>query len=471
MRPPTINYTFLINKQMKITTLLLLITCKLFGQTAMPEQIFSIEQLQEDFKFIRSKMEKYNTNLYLYTDKTTLDNKFKDLYTGIDKPMTAPEFYCYISSIQPTVKDGHNYMLPSQELQNYYASNSLYFPIDFTEYKDRLFITQNFSNDNSINVKDEILSINGIKADSIYKLLENRHPRDGNNKLYAKYVTLTYFRSYYGFMFGFCKSFDLELKSPNGLTTNKTIEALPLSIIRSRRNAVINKRYDRINHEKGIEWTIDKERKFAYLFISHWTTKQMKKDYNLSFKKEFKMFFQDVKILGVENIIVDLRGNQGGNGENGIEFLKHIMNVPFKYINQVQKFNRKGVLVNASRPLTKVHQPYQNAFNGKVFVLVNEGSFSNSSIFSEAFKKYNRGKLIGTETGGCSTLSGGDGYFTCPNTRINLLKVTHRMITTKTHIKNGQGVIPDLIIEPTLEQILNNDDIVLKRTIEICSDK
>jgi C-terminal processing protease CtpA/Prc len=118
-----------------------------------------------------------------------------------------------------------------------------------------------------------------------------------------------------------------------------------------------------------------------------------------------------------------------------------------------------------------VHQPYQNAFNGKVFVLVNEGSFSNSSIFSEAFKKYNRGKLIGTETGGCSTLSGGDGYFTCPNTRINLLKVTHRMITTKTHIKNGQGVIPDLIIEPTLEQILNNDDIVLKRTIEICSDK
>ena len=83
-------------------------------------------------------------------------------------------------------------------------------------------------------------------------------------------------------MFGFCKSYNLKLKSQNGFITNKTIEALPLSIIKSRRRAMINKRYDRIDHEKGIEWKFDKEKKVAYLFISHWSTKQMKKEYNLS---------------------------------------------------------------------------------------------------------------------------------------------------------------------------------------------
>ena len=453
------------------TLLLLLISFKLFGQSIIPEQVFSVQQLQEDFKFMRNKMEKHNTNLYLYTDKKTLDTKFDDLYNRIDKPMTAPEFYCYISTIQTTVKDGHNYMLPSLELQNYYSTNSLYFPINFTEYNGRLFITQNFSNDSTINVKDEILSINGINADSIYKMIENRHPRDGDNKLYAKYVTLTYFRSYYGFMFGFCKSYNLKLKSQNGFITNKTIEALPLSIIKSRRRAMINKRYDRIDHEKGIEWKFDKEKKVAYLFISHWSTKQMKKEYNLSFKKEFNTFFKDVKLQGIENIIVDLRGNQGGDGRNGIALLQHIMNEPFNYIYQVKTFNKKGILINTARSLTKLYHPYKNAFTGKVYVLINEGSFSNSSIFCETFKKYKRGALVGTETGGSSYLSGGDGYFIFPNTKINLLKVTHRMITTDANLNYGKGVIPNILIEPTLEQILNNEDIVLKQTIEMCNNK
>jgi hypothetical protein len=457
---------------MRKIILLLLLSTKLFGQTNLTEQVFTVQQLQEDFLFMRSKMEAYNTNLYLYNSKKAVDQKFDELYKGIDNPMNAREFYKYVLSIQTTVKDGHSLILPSKELQDYHSKNDLYFPLNFTEYKGKLFITQNFSNDSTINTKDEILSINGVSADSLYNYIESRHPRDGDNKLYARYVTLAYFRSYYGFMFGFCKSYTIEIKSTNGVISIKNIDALPLALIKKRRNENTIQRYDRINRTKGIEWSFDKEKNIAYLFIQHWTTKQMKQEYQQSFKKEFKKFFQGVALNKLTNIIVDLRGNQGGNGENGIEFLQHIMSEPFNYMYQVKKYNKRGSLVNSSRQLTKVYKPYSNPFKGNVYILINEGSFSNTCILSETFRKYKRGKLIGTETGGCGIiLSGGDGYYVFPNTKINLQKISHRMITVNSNLNNGQGVIPDIIVESTLEQMLNNDDMILKRAIEICSEK
>ena len=40
------------------------------------------------------------------------------------------------------------------------------------------------------------------------------------------------------------------------------------------------------------------------------------------------------------------------------------------------------------------------------------------------------------------------------------------MVTTNR--KQGQGVIPDIIIEPTQEEILSNEDVVLKPAIAMC---
>ena len=88
---------------MRRIVILLLITSKLFGQTNLAEQVFTVQQLQEDFRFFREKLETHNTNLYLYNDKKTIDQKFDELYNGINHEMTSTQFYDYINSIQPTI--------------------------------------------------------------------------------------------------------------------------------------------------------------------------------------------------------------------------------------------------------------------------------------------------------------------------------------------------------------------------------
>ena len=129
---------------MRQIVILLLITSKLFGQTNLAEQVFTVQQLQEDFRFFREKLETHNTNLYLYNDKKTIDQKFDELYNGINCEMTSTQFYDYINSIQPTIKDCHNLILPSTAQQDYFTNNALYFPLNFVEHNGKLFITQNF---------------------------------------------------------------------------------------------------------------------------------------------------------------------------------------------------------------------------------------------------------------------------------------------------------------------------------------
>ena len=223
-----------ISGRISLACLLMLLYLTVNSQQA-PKQ-FSIDQLREDLLFLRHKMETKNVNLYLYTAKKTIDSVFDALYTGINHPMTATEFYFYITAMQPYVNDGHNYLLPSKALQKEYAEQALYFPLNFIEYGGKIYIIQNFSDNNNLQTGDEILTINGEKAIDVFNQLVAHQVRDGDDLLYPKYISQTYFRSYYGFLFGFPPVYKLELIKGGTQKIYVSINALPLAEIKQRRN-------------------------------------------------------------------------------------------------------------------------------------------------------------------------------------------------------------------------------------------
>jgi hypothetical protein len=457
-------------ERISLMSMLMLLYLTVYSQEA-PIQ-FTIEQLREDLLFLRHKMETKNVNLYLYTPKKTMDSVFDALYAGINRPMTATEFYFHITAMEPYVKDGHNYLLPSKALQKQYVEQALYFPVNFIEYAGKIYITQNFSENSNLETGDEIMTINGEKAMDVFNKLVAHQVRDGDNLLYPKYLSQTYFRSYYGFLYGFPPLYKLEIKKAGEEKKAVSINALPLAVIKQKRKLVANPRYDRTNFDTAISWQIHTAQSCALLQIRTWSNDILRSDYGERFKQSIDAFMEVLKAAEPQNLLIDLRGNQGGDGGNGIYLLRYLLNTPFKYFYSVKAYKNNMQLKDAAPALTKTNYPMDYVFKGDVYVLTDGGSFSNSAIFASLIQFYKRGKIVGGETGGNGVvLSGGAGYFEAPNTGVNLLKITNQMITGNGEVNRQGSVKPDIVIQPGLPEILNNDDVVLKKLVDMIERK
>lgn len=454
-----------------ITNLCLWIHFGIYCQNTITDNTLTINQLQEDFLFFRNKLEQKHPNLYEYSTKKTLDSLFDSMYARIDKPMSCTAFYRYLCSVQTTIKDGHNYLLPSTENQALYSSKATYFPLNFVIFDKKAIVTQNFSNEKNISIGDEIVEFEGKKMEHLLQEMIDKQVRDGYNLHYPTWITQNYFRSYYGFSFGFKPFYALKIKQKNGEVIDFNIQGLVLSTIRQRRIAA-PRRFDSNNFTKAIFWNIEKEKKYAVLNIKSWSKPILKSDYHQKFKPAIDSFFKEIQNIDIQHIIIDLRNNQGGDGEYGIYLLRYLLAEPFRYNHSVETYNKKHKLKIAAPLLTKTYKPFRTVFKGKIYILTNGGSFSNSSIFSNLIQIHQRGKIIGTETGGNGQLlTGGAGYYILPHSHFNLLKATHKMTISPSLKNTGRGVMPDILIEPTLEDILNNRDKTLEETIKIIENK
>ena len=111
----------------------------------------------------------------------------------------------------------------------------------------------------------------------------------------------------------------------------------------------------------------------------------------------------------------------------------------------------------------KATKPKKDAFGGKVYVLINGGSFSASSIISSKLKYEKRVTLVGEETGGANdgTVAGFYSYQKLPNSRIEL-PIGLLLIQPNIDFTNTQkGVVPDVEIIENMQDILDKKDVQL----------
>jgi C-terminal processing protease CtpA/Prc len=120
------------------------------------------------------------------------------------------------------------------------------------------------------------------------------------------------------------------------------------------------------------------------------------------------------------------------------------------------------------KKLTRTWRPAGYTYKGKVYLLINGGSFSNSGIFASLIQEHKRGLIVGTETGGNNViLCGGENYYILPNSRIHVFKATHQMIIATNKTNTGRGVQPDINIETNLQDILLQKDVVMESVLKL----
>ncbi|MDE7413340.1 MAG: peptidase S41 [Muribaculaceae bacterium] len=193
--------------------------------------------------------------------------------------------------------------------------------------------------------------------------------------------------------------------------------------------------------------------------------------------QEFLNLFEH-KILPTTGLIIDIRDNTGGNSQVGqfVMMLVATDTIPqaswetpkyeAAYASWGKKWERETVASDSIVPFCISYPNDVPKYDKPIILLVNGSTFSAAEDFTVLFKNANRGKVVGTPTGG----STGNSIF------IDLgWGYTGRICTRHEKLADGTefigiGIQPDVVVEETESVILGKDN-VIEEALKIIAHK
>jgi hypothetical protein len=435
----------------------------------IPTKTYSPAQLKEDFKLFRSALEEGHPGLYTYTKKTEFDQLFDAALQKLDKPMTEEEFIRILLPLIAKIGCGHTQLIHSFSFNKF---NRPLIPIVVCFIQDRCFLRRDLSGKNLLQPGTEILSINKIPIKAIRENLLRYMSSDGYNTSYKDFWIQRIFMYLYYDVFGSAARFDLEIALPDGKTKTVVLDAVFMQdIIKNIQS--LTKRNEK-SFKDPVELKILTPDK-AYLRVS---------DFSLFDQDQISGFFKELNEKKINFLILDLRGNLGGSDEN-LNFLYSFFTEQSFNLIQYKKVNIQGnyrffkntenyfagfPMNNEFKKISdrdgfyffpeKTKPQEKNRYNGKLFVLINGGTFSAASTFCALLYKQKGAVFIGEETGG--------GYYQLNAEKFGYLKLTHvpvlisiplvKIVQSEEidpRIPIGHGIIPDYPYQKILDDYIN----------------
>lgn len=503
---------------------ILIVSIVLFGSCASVKkynsQINALKneaQLRSDVDYVYERLQKLHPKLYWYISKKDLDYKFDSLKSTINAPMTSNDFFFKLSPVISSIKQGHMRIYPltkrltGKEVRalNKRGTSPLS-QLTYEVFDNKLYIVKNASSDTCIKVGSEVVSVNSIKPQEVFSKFSNTFASDGFNHTFLSKVYGWQFSNFFYVYSGQRDSVLCELKYNDTLThvllkrgkdgpskvegkiKLKTSAEKELAKKESKKEArkrilqgynTQTKTYSKNLRLMGSDSSI------AVMKINDFSRGMYRKFYRESFKK--------MDSLKTKTLILDLRDNPGGKLNEISNLYSYLADSNFYLIDKMEVTSRTSFVLGSysrstpfvfkaisftvglpflmgrltrvkkeenkyyfSLPEAKLKHPSRISFKGKVYVLINGGSFSASSIISSDLKGSQRAVFVGEETGGAynGCIAGRMPVFTLPESK---LKIHFGLGLIQPYYKSdldGRGIIPDVEVLPTIEDRIKGAD-------------
>ncbi|MDW7690370.1 S41 family peptidase [Flammeovirgaceae bacterium SG7u.111] len=462
-------------KKLTITFAILVFVTRILAQglseEALPKgTILSPKALTEDFEQLNNLLKTYHSGLFWYMDRFTWDNEVKSIKNQLTEPMGEMDFYRLVNPLIAKIACGHTAIRPSHSFYIDYNQNGTMFPVQVKFLEGKAYVQQDFSKTPGLEKGLEITAIDGKPIEEVLTLIMPHITADGNIKS-AKFNELEYWFPL--FYTRFVQNTDTHILTltKNGKEANIPVDAVKPAVVKPT-----------ISQQEPISFSFSKVkgnakpvRTLDINTFSQWDIEAAKIDYD----KFLKQIFTTLKKEKAQELIIDLRGNNGGNDDFGAKLFAYLSQEPFAYYSSVEvnpetkyaiplarrmsyKFKEiDGKILYTNHPALGKLQPENLAFEGDVYVLIDGGTFSAAAGFAAIASDQGRAILIGEETGGAK-LGNTSGVIldaVLPNTGLRLSLPTFRYSLALQNPSNkGVGVIPDHKITPTVEQWLANED-------------
>lgn len=450
------------------------------------QKTYSVKQIFEDIDYTEKYLSKFHPEPYKYISKDSLHAFILSQKERIDTPLTEMQTRFYIKRIIAKIGCGHTDVGASKKYTKAVAKlNKPILPFNvFITDSSQLFVINNLTLDSTIKIGDEILSIDSRSTKQILNTINSVYSADGYNKTSKKQgIRYNWFKYYYSFCYGFKLEYIVKIKHQDNSITKYSIAG-----ISSLKDTLILPKKDSVNYlrkTKTCSYSIIQDDKpIAIIDINafkgrHW-------------HRFFRKSFKDINQRKIENLVIDLRDNGGGQINDGLNFLSYIIDktvfLSFDRKPNLMMFNPKYKMPIGTRitPLifsTMLPQwikqgrlrhyfiefPKKNAFKGQVFVLVNGKSFSMSGVASTYLKYKANATVIGEETGGNNVGSNAviGGNLVLPNSKIRVFIPMYHIYHDIHEVNSGHGLMPDYPTYYTKESFFKGKDLDLQKVLEL----
>ncbi|HEX8547276.1 MAG TPA: S41 family peptidase [Cytophagaceae bacterium] len=461
------------------------------AQGVESSKVFPVDKLKEDYKIFRDAITDAHPAAFRYISREGLNLFYDSISTSINSPMTDEAFTRLLLLSVAKIRCAHTIALfpVTSWFSNPDIKKRTILPLNFKFIDNQAFVSRSFSKVTSAKIIGQrVISINNVPIETYIDQFLPLLNSDGyisssrNEQLSIK------FKDYFSYFIARPDTFSLELEQP--FSHDYQLLKIPAIAISELLEGLSLKDY--LPFRFKLETN-----EVAYLRMDDFLISNLKKAYQISYKKYLRRSFMEMEKKKIKYLIIDVRNNGGGNGEVGASLFSHIAYksfiherstvIKYKKFNQhYVKYAKKGdrldgywgiqtdtgfTLTHFYSKLKRRWKPKINSFKGTVTVLSGGNTYSAGSAFVGLFKAEGRGAIIGDETGGYAF--GPTGYLRLelelPNTKTRViipLVIARLNIDAYTF---GQGVTPIFKIsdEERIHSLLEGYDPELKKALEL----
>ena len=460
------------------------------------DEKFTPVQLREDFRVLRSALEKLHPGLHLHTPKAELKQLFDDTVASFKEPATRLEFYLRVAPVVEKVKCGHTYFdLPRRTLKKLSTdAQSFPLPLIFLDRKALMDLP-----DGAVPLGAEITAIDGHPMPEIIKKMLPYIRSDGLNETMKYRMLGDEFELHHRLVFGEKKEFSVEY-IVHGAREKKTIK---LSSVDGRE---LGKIMARCHSIKG------RMKNFAFQKINATTALLSVNSFDFGMKKKgrkryrefLKKTFSGLKAEPeIKHLIVDVRLNEGGFVGYDTQLFAYLAQKPFRdaksattltldipleqYLDKreffrgversvekslVKEFERDpGGGYRMSDELNRLNQPKGMAFGGKLWFLISGWTHSGGATLGSFAVNNDNVTFIGEETGGnrFAYTAGNMVLYSLPHTQCQLEvpMILYRNDTPQGDFPRSRGIQPKHQVIQTQADFIKGRDTVLEFTRDL----